>query len=236
MKNIAIIPARSGSKGLKDKNIRLLNGKPLLSYSIEAAKASSVFDEIMVSTDSQRYADIAMEYGASVPFLRSEKNSSDTASNWDTIAEVVSKYMEMGRRFDTACWLQPTSPLRVGNDIAEAYEEFRKSRVNALTSVCEVDHSPLWTMTLGENRMLTDFRKSSVEVPRQKLDKYYRLNGAIYIRQIEYTADGVKVLYDREIAFIMDKERSIDIDDELDFAIGEYLMKRLERSSVNVGL
>ena len=113
MKNIAMIPARSGSKGLKDKNIRLLNGKPLLAYSIEAAIQSKLFDEIMVSTDSSYYADIAEKYGAKVPFLRSEGNSSDSASSWDTVQEILSFYRNAGEEFDSFCLLQPTSPLRM---------------------------------------------------------------------------------------------------------------------------
>ena len=92
MKNLAIIPARSGSKGLKDKNIRLLNAKPLLAYSIEAALEAQLFDTVMVSTDSEKYADIARQYDAKVPFLRSENNSSDTASSWDMVEEVLKTY------------------------------------------------------------------------------------------------------------------------------------------------
>lgn len=224
MRNIAIIPARSGSKGLKDKNIKLMNGKPLLSYSIVAAKESDVFDEIMVSTDSQRYAEIAIQYGAHVPFLRSERNSSDTAGSWDMVLEVLNNYKELDREFDTVCLLQPTSPLRIGKDISDAYKDYKENAVDALTSVCEVDHSPLWTMTLSDDRLLTEFRKKSTGVPRQKLDTYYRLNGAIYIRRIVYNATGANLVDDKEIAFIMDRKRSVDIDDALDFAIGEYLM------------
>lgn len=226
MKNIAIIPARSGSKGLKDKNIKLMNGKPLLAYSINAAKKSGVFDEIMVSTDSQKYADIAVEHGASVPFLRSAGNSSDTAGSWDAVVEVLGKYREAGRLFDTVCLLQPTSPLRTGEDISKAYELFTDKEVNALTSVCEMDHSPLWSMILDESRMLMEFRKRSIDAPRQKLDTYYRINGAIYIRKIEYGTGCIALEDSKEIAFIMDKRRSVDIDDEFDFAIGEYLLRK----------
>lgn len=224
MNNIAIIPARSGSKGLKDKNIKLMKGKPLLAYSIEAAKLSGMFEEIMVSTDSTKYADIAIQYGASVPFLRSAENSSDTAGSWDAVLEVLNKYREIGRSFDTVCLLQPTSPLRGGRDIISAYNFFHEKKVDALTSVCEVDHSPLWTMMLDDSRMLTDFRKQSIDVPRQKLDTYYRINGAIYIRRVDYRTDEIRLMADKEIAFIMDKKQSVDIDDEFDFMIGEYLI------------
>ena len=224
MKNIAIIPARSGSKGLKNKNIKLMNGKPLISYSIAAAKESGMFDEIMVSTDSQKYAEIALQYGASVPFFRSKENSSDTASSRDMILEVLNNYHELGKKFDTVCLLQPTSPLRLAKDISEAYQDYHKNKVDALTSVCVVDHSPLWTMTLMEDRSLAEFRKKSSNVPRQKLDTYYRLNGAIYIWKIEYTIDGASLKDDKEIAFIMDKKRSVDIDDEFDFIIAEQML------------
>ena len=108
MKNIAIIPARSGSKGLIDKNIRLMNGKPLIWYSINVAIESNCFDEVMVSTDSDRYAEIAKECGASVPFLRSTYNSSDKADFWDIVKEVLSNYKKLGKEFDIVMLLQPT--------------------------------------------------------------------------------------------------------------------------------
>ena len=121
MRSIAIIPARSGSKGLPDKNIKPLNGKPLLAYSIEAALASGLFDTVHVSTDSERYADIARQYGADEPFLRSAETSSDTASSEDAIREVLRRYEEMGQRFDAFMLLQPTSPLRTADDIRAAF-------------------------------------------------------------------------------------------------------------------
>ena len=123
MKNLAIIPARSGSKGLVDKNIKLLDGKPLIAYSIEAALQSGVFDMVMVSTDSEKYAEIAWNYGAQVPFLRSAETSSDTASSWDAVAEVIENYRKLGTVFDTFMLLQPTSPLRTAQNIREAYDE-----------------------------------------------------------------------------------------------------------------
>ena len=139
MKNIAIIPARSGSKGLKDKNIRLLNGKPLLAYTIEAALKSKCYDTVMVSTDSKKYAKIAMEYGAEVPFLRGDENSKDNASPWEVVKEVLLKYKELGKEFDTFTLLQPTSPLRNAKDIKNAYAELKEKNANAVVSMCELD-------------------------------------------------------------------------------------------------
>jgi CMP-N,N'-diacetyllegionaminic acid synthase len=226
MKNLAIIPARSGSKGLKDKNIKELSGKPLLAYSIEAARESGLFDEIMVSTDSPQYAEIARSFGAKVPFLRSKATSSDKASSWDAVIEVLSKYLEKGEKFNSICLLQPTSPLRTAQDITEAYKLLESKQAEAITSVCEVDHSPLWTMTLPEDLSLEEFKKHDSDTPRQLLKKYYRLNGAIYIRKIKYNNNKIQLLDTNEYAFIMPREHSTDIDTELDFIIAEAIINK----------
>lgn len=227
MKNIAIIPARSGSKGLKDKNIKMLNNKPLIAYSIVAAIKTGLFEDVMVSTDSEQYASVAKEYGAKVPFLRSEITSGDSAGSFDVVREVLSMYAETGKRFESICLLQPTSPLRDCADIENAYRLLEEKKANAVTSVCEVDHSPLWTMTLDETLSLSEFRKNtSSSIQRQKLANYYRLNGAIYIRKIEYTDKGILLLDDDEVAYIMEKNKSVDIDTVEDFEYAEFLIQK----------
>ena len=227
MRNIAIIPARSGSKGVTDKNIRLLNGKPLLAYSIEVAKNSDVFDEIFVSTDSKDYADIAKKWGANVPFLRSEELSTDTASTWDVVKDTLMNYKKIGREFDTITILQPTSPMRTVNDIIKGYNEMNLKNANAVVSVCEVDHSPLWSNTLPDDGSLDGFlNKEVLNLPRQSLPVYYRINGALYIARTNY-AINAKSLYDEKCyAIVMSKDNSIDIDDEFDFIIAEALMAK----------
>lgn len=227
MNNIAIIPARSGSKGLKDKNIKELNGKPLMAYTIEAALRSNQFETIMVSTDSKEYAKIACEYGAEVPFLRSEETSTDEAGSWDVVLEVLSNYVELGKMFDTVCLLQPTSPLRKVDDIINSYKLLEEKKADAITSVCEVDHSPLWTMTLSSDQSMKDFRNQKrINVPRQKLEMYYRLNGAIYIRKIKYLNNEIFILDPNEYAYIMSKKYSVDIDSIDDFEYAEFRMKK----------
>lgn len=223
LKNLAIIPARSGSKGLPDKNIRELNGRPLLAYSIEAAVKSGMFNRVMVSTDSQKYAEIAMRFGADVPFLRSEENSSDSASSWDVVREVLDTYEKLGERFDTVCLLQPTSPLRNDVDIESAYKFFVEKKASAVISVCETDHSPLWCNTLPCDLSMDGFIAAKAGVPRQKLDKYYRINGAIYITDTQILKHKFNI-YSNSYAFIMPKERSVDIDTELDFVIAGAVM------------
>lgn len=225
MKKLAIIPARSGSKGLKDKNIKLLNGKPLLAYTIEAAMNSNLFDEVHVSTESREYADIAIKYGAHVPFLRSIEAATDKASSWNVVREVIQCYKLGGKTFDMVTLLQPTTPLRTGQDIIEAYNVFIGNDANAVVSVCEMDHSPLWCNTLPKDHSMMNFLDKKVSnLPRQQLDIYYRINGAIYMINTEYF-NSCESIYDSKcFAYIMKKEHSIDIDDEFDFNVATAIM------------
>ena len=225
MRNIAIIPARSGSKGVPDKNIRKLAGKPLIVYSIEAAIQSKMFDTVMVSTDSERYAEIARENGAEVPFLRSKKTSSDGASSWDAVAEVLEEYHKLGNDYETFMLLQPTSPLRTYLNIQEAYREMMEKQANTIVSLCEMDHSPLQSNTLPESLSLDNFiRTESKGKRRQDMERYYRFNGAIYLAKADFFEDNHDIYREKCFAYIMDKRSSIDIDDEYDFAIAEAIM------------
>ncbi len=224
MKNIAIIPARSGSKGLKDKNIRLLNGKPLLAYSIEAALKSKCFDVVMVSTDSKKYANIAKKYGAEVPFLRSIKNSNDKASSWEVVKEVLDIYQENGKEFDTFMLLQPTSPLRSANDIKNAYKILKEKKANSIVSICENDCSLNKLFKLKQDLYLSNILKNTNNTARrQDEDKYYRFNGSIYLSKVEHFLKCGNIYKDKCYGYLMDKMHSIDIDDKFDFYIAEYI-------------
>jgi CMP-N,N'-diacetyllegionaminic acid synthase len=225
MKNIAIIPARSGSKGLKDKNIKKLNGKPLVAYSIEAARESNLYDCIHVSTDSELYAGIAIQFGAEVPFLRTNETASDTASTWDAIKFVLEEYRKQGKDFDAITVLQPTSPLRTAEDIRKAYEIFIQKEADSVVGVCEMEHSPLWSNVLPKDGCLNGFLKEEAGGPRQKLLEYYRINGAIYIVDVKFLLEGGNLYGEHGYAYIMPKEHSVDIDDEMDFAKAEFLME-----------
>ena len=226
MNNLAIITARSGSKGLKNKNIRLLGDKPLLAYSIEAANKSKMFNEIVVSTDSPKYARIANEWGASTPFLRSSQTANDTASSWMVIKEVLKKYYDLGKKFDTITLLQPTSPFRISDDIINGYELLEEKEADAIVGVCEMEHSPLWSNILPENLSMSGFIDESVRnTPRQKLPVYYRINGALYILRVDSQNNFSDLYTDKCFAYIMPQERSIDIDTLLDFEIAEILLK-----------
>lgn len=227
MKHLAVIPARSGSKGLKDKNIRNLNGKPLLAYTIEAAKNSGIFDEIIVSTDSAEYAEIAKIWGANVPFLRSNDLSNDIASSWDVVKDVINRCKKLGSEFETVTLLQPTSPLRTSEDIIEGYKIMKKKDANLVVGVCEMDHSPLWANTLPDSHSLEEFIKPEVaKVPRQSIPKYYRINGALYIVKVDYFLQTADIYSNRSFASIMRKENSVDIDNQIDFKFAEVLLNQ----------
>lgn len=226
MKNLAIIPARSGSKGLPDKNIRLLLGKPMIAYSVEAAVQSGLFDIIHVSTDSERYAEVARKYGAEVPFLRSQQNAGDFASSWDVVLEVLERYGRRGRSFDTVTLLQPTSPLRTAEDIQNAYQIMHEKKARTVVSLCRAEHPPMWSNLLPENHCMDGFLSSAAPKQRQAASEYFRINGAIYLIDVRHLKTHQGILYDADsYAYIMPQERSVDIDGPLDFLIAEALLR-----------
>jgi len=230
VKSLAIIPARSGSKGVKHKNIKLLNGKPLLAYSIEAAIDSGLFTEIMVSTDSDEYAEIAKSYGAKVPFLRSDNNSTDSASSWDMVMEVLQNYKKMNCTFDNVCLLQPTSPLREASDIKNAYELFYDKDANSVISVCEMEHSPIVCMQVNDDCSMGEFvLNGKPGTNRQSVGKYYRINGAIYIVKTNILNNIQNLYTDRCFTYIMDEKKSIDIDTEFDFFVTEKIINSSQK-------
>lgn len=226
IKRIAIIPARSGSKGVLRKNIKPLLGKPLIAYSIECAIESGSFDKVFVSTDSQEYADIATRYGADASFLRSDINSGDNAGSWDVVREVITQFDNRGQHFDEIMLLQCTSPLRTSEDIKKAIEVFHQKNASAVVSLTECDHSPIWCNTLPADQSMDNFdREEYKDLPRQQLPTFYRYNGALYLVTYEELWNKEHMLEQGCFAYVMPQERSIDIDTELDFMIAETIMK-----------
>ena len=227
--HIAIIPARSGSKGLPHKNIKPLCGQPLLAYTIQAAQKSQLYDEIFVSTDSEEYAAIARSYHASVPFLRDESLAGDLSSSWDVVKHDLSRYQALGREFDCITLLQPTSPLRTSDDLRGAFALMQSKHAKGIVSVTEAEHSPLLCNTLPSNHCMNHFIDSCKIGARQTLDTYYRINGAIYMLDTNYLFHHNNFYTGDCFAYVMPKERSIDIDDLYDFTMAEALLtKKIE--------
>lgn len=230
-KILAIIPARSGSKGLRDKNIRQLAGKPLLQWTIESAIQSGCCDEIMVSTDSDTYAEIARSCGASVPWLRPQNLSSDDASSNDLIQHVLDSYAKEGALFDVFVLLQPTSPLRNASDILNAITLLLDIEANSVVSVCETDHSPLWSNTLPQDGSMEHFiRDEVIGKRRQELPVFYRLNGAIYVLNVVFFQTKNTFLGSGSYAYVMPAERSVDIDTLIDFQLAEVILNSVSKN------
>ncbi len=218
---LAIIPARGGSKRLPRKNVLELNGKPLIAYSIEAGLNSKYIDKVIVSSDDEEILNISKNYKVD-NIKRPDDLANDTSTTFDAIKHTI----DNSKKYDYIVLLQPTSPLRTSIHIDEAIEFLNVKKADAVISVCETDHSPLWSNTLDESLSMINFLKEEVQNKRsQDLPKYYRLNGAIYICK---TANLIKeksfILKDNIFAYIMDRKSSIDIDEELDFKIAESII------------
>lgn len=223
---LAVIPARGGSKGVPGKNIKELAGKPLIAYTIKAAVDSGVFEKIVVSTDSKDIADIAVSYGAEVPFLRPDDISGDLVSSDDVILHALAYYNKQGIMYEEVCKLQPTSPMRNGKHLKEAYKLFHERRADFLVSVCECEHSPLWAGVIGDDLRLDHFIPDEVKrACRQELPVYYRLNGAVYMGNVIKFCENKNFLGCNSIAYIMSQKDSIDIDSELDFELARIMMR-----------
>lgn len=221
---LAIIPARSGSKGIIDKNIKEINNKPLIAYTIDSCVKSKIFDYIIVSTDSTKYAKIAESYGASVPFLRPKELSEDTALSNDVILHVLKKMEEGGKSYDYFVLLQPTSPLRNENHIIESVNKLLEYDANSIVSICEVDHSSNLNIVLDSNAKLDFLFDDTKQIRRQDMKKEYRINGAIYICKTNYFILYKSFYMERSYPYIMDKISSIDIDDIYQFEFAKFIM------------
>lgn len=221
-KNVAIIPARGGSKRLPGKNILSLAGKPLVVWSIEAALKSKYIDKVIVSSEDDEILKISTEAKADI-IKRPEELATDTATTFDVIKHVLDNI----KGYEYVVLLQPTSPLRNEKHIDEAIELLIERKADAVISVCETEHSPLWCNTLPKDRSMKNFLKDDIINKRsQDLEKYYRVNGAIYICRIDrLLKEKTFFIKDNIYAYVMIRDESIDIDTHLDFIIAEQLMK-----------
>ncbi len=222
---LAIIPARGGSKGLPGKNIKELCGKPLIAWTIETAKECESIDRIIVSTDDEKIAEVAKGYGAEVPFIRPPVLATDIAPTVDVIFHAID-WLKIHEGYQPCYFLllQPTSPLRTVVDLKEAIRILKNKKAKAVVSVCETDHHPWWSGTLPEGGNMKDFlRPEILDKRRQELPVFYRLNGALYLTEIDYFF-GNKGFYGPDTsAYVMPKERSVDIDTDFDFKLANVL-------------
>jgi len=223
MKKIAIIPARSGSKGLPNKNILMLGNKPLIAYTIEAALKSNEFERVIVSTDSLEYKYIAEKFGAEV-FMRSEELSNDKASSFVVIEDVLNK---IETTIDYFVLLQVTSPFRNENHIKESIEVFENSisEYDFLVSMQKSDKSSSLIKPIYDSGTLEEYNIDYSNYSRQKYDEYHP-NGAIFIGKVKEYLEQKHFFGKRSKAYFMNKEDSIDIDDSLDFEIAITILTK----------
>jgi len=225
---LGIIPARSGSKGVKDKNIRNVAGKPLIHYTIKDAKSSDLLTDFLVSTDSEEYATIAENAGASVPFLRPKKLATDDASSLSVVQHAITEYESRNNQhIDLAVLLQPTTPLRTADDIDEAIKRFNESTAKSLVTCYETKdaHPNHQYISEKENRLRSLRDQDNIPRRRQEYDSVYLLNGAIYISSRELIFEEEKIYTNDPVGMEMPRRRSVNIDEPFDLDLAEYLIE-----------
>lgn len=237
MKILFMLPARSGSKGLKDKNIKEINGHPLMFYAINAILESSSYKNhkcyVMLNTDSQNYADIGISLGAKVPFIRDKKLSKDNTCIVDVIDNSISYFKDRQVDFDLFAMVQVTSPLITAQDIDNAIHMFEEdSQLDTINSVTESEIMPLWCNTLDKDLDMKDFISEEIRKKnRQELPVYYRITGAIRISKWNHFINNKYDWYQGNVkALIMDNAHSVDIDTVEDFEWAKLLLKRRSKN------
>jgi CMP-N,N'-diacetyllegionaminic acid synthase len=223
MNILAIIPARGGSKGIPRKNVIDVAGKPMIGYAIEAAKKSKYINKVVVSTDDKEIATVSKKFGAEV-IDRPNEMAQDTSPVIPALQHALAKVKEKGFTPDVMVLLQPTSPLRKTEDVDNALEIYLKNKPCSVVSVCEVPHG-LNIMYAVDNNKIRSVIEKKEEKLRQNVSKVYRLNGAVYVFEPALLAKG-KVFEEGTLAYIMPKERSIDVDDPADLTMAEALLKK----------
>lgn len=220
MRTLGVIPARAGSKGIPNKNKRMMCGQPLIAWTIRAAQLANSVDEIVVTTDDEDIAEIARELGVAVPFMRPPELAQDDTDGIEPILHALS----MVQGFDAVVILQPTSPLRTAADI-DAVAGLAKA-ANSVVSVCETREPIQWTFTIGDTGSLTPVWSGEMVARRQEAISTYTLNGALYYCQIPWLLKDKRLIDDETLSYVMPPERSIDIDSDFDWMIAEFFLSR----------
>ncbi len=227
MSAIAIITARGGSKRIPRKNIRPFLGKPIINYSIEAALSSGIFEEVMVSTDDEEIAGIAMAAGAKVPFMRSEKTSSDTATTADVLLEVLDKYEEIGKSYTYGCCIYPTAPFVTARKLKEAMEQLKESGAESIVPMQEFSYPPQRGLFIDDEGLVKMLHPEYALTRSQDLQKQYHECGQFYIFRNEAFRIQKDTTMEKSIPYIIDPVESQDIDNESDWLLAELKYKFL---------
>jgi CMP-N,N'-diacetyllegionaminic acid synthase len=224
-KILAVIPARGGSKGVLNKNIRMVAGKPLLAWTIEAAHNSKYIDRTILSSDDPEIIRVAEEWSCEVPFIRPSDLAQDDTPGFQPVLHAV----EAIPGYDFVILLQPTSPLRSVEDIDQAIELCFESNLESLVSVVEPEKSPYWMYNLNEKEEMRILIEKKDIYFRQQLSRVYAVNGAIFLNKISHLKKNLTIISSVSHIYIMPKERSLDVDTEFDLKIANYLLSERMR-------
>ena len=220
----SIITARGGSKGVPKKNIKLINGKPVIAYSIEESIKSKLIKETYVTTEDKEIVDISEEYGAKI-IDRPEELAQDNSTSVDVVLHSLD-YLENNNKLpDFFVLLQPTSPLRTKEDIENAINLFIENECDALISVSQLDHSSMMSFEIKDNFLTSNCDEKFLNKRRQDLPKFYCPNGAIYITTPDSLRKNKTFIPKKTIPYVMPQERSVDLDTEFDFKLAEFILK-----------
>lgn len=226
MSVLAIITARGGSKRIPKKNIKEFLGKPIIAYSIEAALGSGVFDEVMVSTDSDEIADVARRFGAKVPFMRGSETSNDFATTADVILEVLGEYEKRGRSFDSFMCIYPTAPFITSDKIKDAFSAFDEKKADSLVPVVRFGFPPQRGFLCKDG--LISYQYPEYAFARsQDLEPIYHDCGQFYICDTDRFKEKKSLVMDRTVPFIIPETEVQDIDNETDWIIAEEKYRSL---------
>jgi N-acylneuraminate cytidylyltransferase/CMP-N,N'-diacetyllegionaminic acid synthase len=227
-KVLCVIPARKGSKGLRNKNIKKLNKIPLIAWSILTAKKCKLIDEIIVSTDCPKISKIAMKYGANVPFIRPKKFATDKASSFSVLKHAIDFLKKKKNYFDYIIMLEPTSPLRNSKDVDFCINKIKKDNIESLVSVSRVvDQHPYFLYSINKRNILRPYLKKQKKlyIRRQDVSPLYYLEGSIYISKITTLLNEKTWYHKKTQAFEVEKWKSLEIDDIDDFKLAQFYLQ-----------
>jgi N-acylneuraminate cytidylyltransferase/CMP-N,N'-diacetyllegionaminic acid synthase len=224
---LAVIPARGGSKGLPGKNIKPLGGKPLIAYTIEAALAAKSVDRVIVSTDDPQIAQAARQYKVDIPFMRPPELAQDDSRAIDTLIYTIDRLKkEFNQDYQEFVLLYPTVPFRSSEDIDNCVKLFHDKKADSVISYVELAHPLEWVSSINDDGTVRRLEGGDTKLMknRQELKHYYITNGAIYVFKYALIKEKYTYYSDKTYAYVMPRERSIDIDTMLDFGYAEYLI------------
>ena len=226
-RKIAIITARGGSKRIPKKNIKEFCGKPIIAYSIEAAISSELFDEVMVSTDSEEIAEIAKKYGASVPFMRSAETSNDYATTNDVLIEVFNEYKKRGQEFDIAVCIYPTAPFVTADKLRRAIDMVEKDGADAVTPVVQFSFPPQRAFIIRDNALEYQYPENA-KVRSQDLEPLYHDCGQFYVMRPDIILNHRPA--GKRIPYVISELEVQDIDNEDDWKLAEIKYRIMKQS------